>query len=720
MADLSDFTPEQLKEYLKWAKGETGASEAMDTASKDIADRNAELASQANKPIAKLGDVISPEDLKAPAVKAREAAAEKLTNAAKGSVGEGVISNTPPLRRFEAIEKLSRAAKGTVGDDLITNVPSSSGFERMASPEELAQLPTNKATSVAQKAMSEINPSSASSAMQAAVDSTPKSWLDNLASRLPVEKIKELFSHKIEAPTMAEAAEDLGSAVKSNRFLGVSGVDTAKLASGASKGALAGGDAALSGLGKLGMSAGRLALSTPVAATSAFLDPTPISVGPGEDSEESVSKRLRERLSPEEQAAIDKFAQGLAAKKAAGMLPYQQATQQETPVEPVDEETPPSSGLGSGLPSKAAATAPGRTPAVSTAPTNPEASIMQQFAQAQHGANEGILNAQLGKAGSLIGSGITATQGVVKPTELHDKIFDTNIAVAQQIPEQFKQKMEMARLDPNSDVSVSSREFIKKTLNIDIPANVSAQQLKEQFPVVEKLLQARESAAMRKLIAEENAKTRNSSQDLNRAIRSEGLRERTINAIEKDPVVQRTIQRKQSLQRGLQMLQSGEPISPEIFKDIMREMAAGMTGTTTVAQSFVKDTDIQTAKIMMDKYKQKFTGKIQDLRKSSPEVLDYVTRIMSQMNKGFEADEVIRKADLAETRLKSTDNDHVKRALNVYVDAKKQYGDAHQKPAQTSTSSAKTAPASNEERRKTKDGRIAVFDRNSKKFLRYE
>ena len=558
MVDFPDYSLDELKKILSNLRGDSAIEAQRDAVGQ--AEELARQAKQAQQPMSQLGDVLDKETaqsaVQSPAEAARKAAQAKLDAAAKGSVGEGVIANTPPTRQFDALEKLKTAAKGTVGDNVITSVPTSPGLERMASAEELASVGYKAPTAQPAVQPAKVTPglermasaeelASVGYKAPAAIE-TPVSSVANAEAK-PVGQILKNLGQKFSNLTYDDVLNTLksgGSKIKNipqatkaalpefanaakigANMLGEGAFnvakDTAKLIPEAASAI----DAGISTAGQAGLKGLRVAGSTPTAAAMAFLDPTETHVGPGEDSVESTAKRMRERLTPEEQAKVDAFAKHLEMSRIAGALPYQQkpdVPEEQVDLEEMDKKAQRSLGLGSPKNGDSP-----RVPASADTSPAPIESIMAGFAQAQRAANEGALAGQLGKAGALIGSGIVGASGTSRPTEVHDKIFDTNIAISQQIPEQYKQKIEMSRLDPASDISRSARDFIKNTLNITIPQNVSAQQLKEQFPVIEKMLQARENAELRKHLAIEGAKKRQADKELL-------LQERRERNIEKD------------------------------------------------------------------------------------------------------------------------------------------------------------------------------------------
>lgn len=657
MVDFPDYSLDELKKILSNLRGESAIEAQRDAVGQ--AEELARQAKQAQQPIGQIGDVLDKEAaqsaVQSPAEAARKAAQAKLDAAAKGSVGERVIANTPPTRQFDALEKLKTAAKGTVGDNVITSVPTSPGLERMASAEELASVgykaPTAIESPVASVASGESKP--VGQILKNLGQKFSNLTYDDVLNTLKSggSKIKNIpQATKAALPEFANAAT-IGANMLGEGAFNIA-KDTAKLIPEAASAI----DAGISTAGQAGLKGLRVAGSTPVAAVMAFLDPTETHVGPGEDSVESTAKRMRERITPEEQAKVDAFAKHLEMSRIAGALPYQQkpnVPEEQVDLEEMDQKAQRSLGLGSPKHGDSP-----RVPASAESSPAPTDSIMAGFAQAQRAANEGALAGQLGKAGALIGSGIVGASGTSRPTEVHDKIFDTNIAISQQIPEQYKQKIEMSRLDPASDISKAARGFIQESLGIDVPGNVSAQQLKEQFPVIEKLLQARENAEMRKAIAEENTKNRQASREdmkeyreKNLQLRESNLGNRAVNDIKNDKTVQRTDQRLQSLNKAEEIINSKLPLTPQLLSDVEQDMLGAITGSATPATAKLNKIEFKAlqrdAAIVLQRLK---SGPI-DLRTAAPEVVNAVRNSVSLLKKAYENDRAEHINRLVEQKL---------------------------------------------------------------------
>lgn len=667
MVDFPDYSLDELKKILSNLRGESAIEAQRDAVGQ--AEELARQAKQAQQPIGQIGDVLDKEAaqsaVQSPAEAARKAAQAKLDAAAKGSVGEGVIANTPPTRQFDALEKLKTAAKGTVGDNVITSVPTSPGLERMASAEELASVgykaPTAIESPVASVASGESRP--VGQILKNLGQKFSNLTYDDVLNTLKSggSKIKNIpQATKAALPEFANAAK-IGANMLGEGAFNVA-KDTAKLIPEAASAI----DAGISTAGQAGLKGLRVAGSTPVAAGMAFLDPTETHVGPGEDSVESTAKRMRERLTPEEQAKEDAFAKELEMKRLAGMLPYQQqSTTQQLTEQEKEEKARQSLGFGGGSVSSPKLGESPRVPASAESSPAPTDSIMAGFAQAQRAANEGALAGQLGKAGALIGSGIVGASGTSRPTEVHDKIFDTNIAISQQIPEQYKQKIEMSRLDSTSDISRSARDFVKQTLGINVPDTVSAQQLKEQFPVIEKMLQARENAELRKHLATEKEKDRQTARDDLREFRERSLKlretthgNRTVTEVQRDPILKQTNQRILNLDKALSIIHSKEPLTAQLLSDVEQDMLSAITGSATPAVAKLNKIEFKAFQRDAAKVMQYLRNGPIDLRTAAPDVVKAVTNSVMLLKKAYEHDKLARIEEIVNQKLPLYEGEH--------------------------------------------------------------
>ena len=104
------------------------------------------------------------------------------------------------------------------------------------------------------------------------------------------------------------------------------------------------------------------------------------------------------------------------------------------------------------------------------------------FADAQNKQTMAILGNQLGAAGDIIGGAIARTG----PNAQAQQLFKEQAGQAGNITKQFQERIAMQEHDPNSDVSKAARERLKKA-GVKISDNISAAQIKSFLaPAIEK------------------------------------------------------------------------------------------------------------------------------------------------------------------------------------------------------------------------------------------
>ena len=101
------------------------------------------------------------------------------------------------------------------------------------------------------------------------------------------------------------------------------------------------------------------------------------------------------------------------------------------------------------------------------------------------------------------------------------------------------------------------------------------------------------------------------------------------------------------------------------------------------------------------------SGKPIDIRKSSPEVIKYVSGMVDLMKKAYTADRQSKVNQLVEEKSRLYKDNKAASPILESLQAMK-------------TPIEQEQPAVEEERRVLNDGRTAIFDRQSKKFLRFE
>ena len=684
--DLESASPDELQDYLKWAKGESSTpEEALEAARQS--QYLSESASRAGKPLGTLGEVIgkdlpktpSAEEIvssrslpgktaaqsaevfggaEAPSTAAESAqvfkemmpevtqtpttsitnlptskameAREKLAQAARGSAGEGVITDLPSSKMLDARERLAKAVEGSAGEEVITDLPSEKVFKAR---ERLAQAAKGSA---------------GEGVIQAAdTRSALTKLMDNPKLQSILSKIKGVGGELSSA----------GSEILEH-----------PAAKALEKGVVKAGGLAETMLPVINVAGQGLIMA---------------------DIQDAIKrgverKRAREALEKIPLTDEQIMARVKGESEGSSELPdyLKQSTNNQGSDEDDSEEKQPIAVKPASLPSQpttpaTAAPAASAAPAIPAAPAAPQIapstqqpSLSDRYKEMMDRMQNITMMNQLAKAAAQIGSGIpavTGVKGIVKPTTVDTKVLDENIALAQQMPEQFKAQLEMEHKDPNSQDSIAARKFLKDTIGVSVPDNISAAQLKEQFPVIERMLQARENAASRAQSYKQHLETLQVEKQALQEQRNARLVESTTKSIENDKQIQTLNTRQQSLKRGKELLDSGLPLTPQLFSDVMREVATGMTGTSSVAQGFVNKTDIPALQKTLANAEQYLTGKPEDLRKVMPETMTFIRKVMGQMSDGFEHDRQQRYKDLISRRIASTPSKSMKTALTSYL-----------------------------------------------------
>jgi len=105
--------------------------------------------------------------------------------------------------------------------------------------------------------------------------------------------------------------------------------------------------------------------------------------------------------------------------------------------------------------------------------------------------NDAWLANQLGKAGSQLGAAIAG----VKTPDL--SLFDENIKQADTVVNQYKERMEKEKTDPNSPLSKGMKQFMK-SFGFDVQGDASAEELMKLSPLAERYYQSIENRELRK------------------------------------------------------------------------------------------------------------------------------------------------------------------------------------------------------------------------------
>lgn len=366
------------------------------------------------------------------------------------------------------------------------------------------------------------------------------------------------------------------------------------------------------------------------------------------------------------------------------------------------------------------------------------------------------------KSANLMAAGMAGLNGkihVTPNTSVLDDMEKTAMSEAGDIKERTAHKGEVADLeqkniqmqqvkdaaDPASNISELYRNLaVKMGMNPDQVKNASALALEKTLGPLERYMTAQEAMRLREQSMAESRALRLQQMDIARQNHEDMMNERNERHMDQDFMnmgnkinaglassrnglgqAQRIVNQAERIQQLIDQArtQKGGPDSRQ-----MRELATSLDSMLKGGMSTVRGTDELMPQTARGKYKS---------------FLEYVTNEPQgqDMNAFMErvADTVQREKDVAEAQrrqiqqqlfggyqhLSRKDPERYKSALQNYGLDMDQNGNIVLKAPQTNSHGASgsfDAPAQsapNEIRRRTKDGRIAVFDAN-KNFLRYE
>lgn len=126
---------------------------------------------------------------------------------------------------------------------------------------------------------------------------------------------------------------------------------------------------------------------------------------------------------------------------------------------------------------------------------------VEQLKDAQRKAADARMVAEFGRAGELIGSGISGAKPVAQ------EIFKEQIKGADKIVEDFEARGEKEKADPKSAISSQFREFVKR-FGVNVPASMSAEAAAKIMPYAYQKFAAKEAQTARAFEAQENRKLR--------------------------------------------------------------------------------------------------------------------------------------------------------------------------------------------------------------------
>lgn len=337
----------------------------------------------------------------------------------------------------------------------------------------------------------------------------------------------------------------------------------------------------------------------------------------------------------------------------------------------------------------------------------------EQLEQAQHQKDMASLANRLGMAGETIGTALSRTQPI------GTKGFEANIKASDDYVNNLKDKLATEKFDPNSQSSQFYRNMMKEKFGVSISGNVSASDIEKAFPVVAKASELEVSKQMQYLQAKmvQDAKQEN-RQDA-KEDKKEGQLNKDIRQFGEalDPTKGRAglfgdqygiLQRGERLKQLVSKAKGGLNLTPSESEELALGTARLISGAGGTSRSQIQALVPHSLTGESMKAIQWLTNK-----PTGSQQQEFVQRTMNLID---------REQETARNELEKTINKRAKSYGHLAEDKPDEYNDILNTALESigkGKASKTTQPASEEIRRKTADGRIAIFDSN-KKFLRYE
>ncbi len=392
--------------------------------------------------------------------------------------------------------------------------------------------------------------------------------------------------------------------------------------------------------------------------------------------------------------------------------------EEETP----EEEVPVKSSTNN---APARSEAPQQTAAPSKTQTLADIMQAQQasgdnYQDALHHRDFSTLANQLGQAGNIIGGALAYTG----PNAAAGKMFDQNIALAQQGPKDYVEGKHAELLDPNSAVSQNYREFLKR-YGVSVGPGVTAQQIKDTLlPSAQKEQDIQEKlAATKAKVGETNT--------IKELARQDRLDKNTTNRIDKAGKMldAELASSRSAFGRSANTSQSAEKIEAlvqgidpnDLDKRQITEIARNLDGMLANGQPTISGMN----KLIPSSWQgdaSKIAEYITGIPKGAQQA-EFVNRLMSTVSR----EKALARKQLAETQSKILGPYNDLKDQAVFQEMLRMKGipsDVFEKqraaPSQAPLQKAAAPMVPNEVERKTSDGKTAIFDSNTKQFLRYK
>lgn len=467
-------------------------------------------------------------------------------------------------------------------------------------------------------------------------------------------------------------------------------------------------------------------------------EPAPLSKVKDEDEEAPEDKKEEEKKFEEDFADKEKEAEEAKREPAAEEKPDEEAKPEKTPDQTEEVEQ------AAQEPAEPSVTpiAPGAKSPIDFGQGS--AQTGEALARAQQERRDNIRNQEFAKYSNLIGSGIARVNPL--PAD-----YFTNKASANAPVQEFEEKLATEKNDPNSAISKAMKQFVTQKYGLPIKGNPSAADLE----MISKPLYTEATAELkgRYTLLKEQAHAKNVSTQIGQ--RGEEAR-KTVDergGIQKDIAgkkqaakdvegqnkaisdVNKQIEQSKSrgvvktaydMERRVNNIQSMIDEYPDLnsmpraqAKLLYNELAfvakGGVPGAAEVKE-YMPETLVGRFKNAYSNLSNEPTG--QELGAFIKENIPYI-QSLKQNSQRVVGENVLNDIENNKKRLAPEDFDALSNKIEYkpYIAAAR----AAQAKENPQGGSVKAAPGgSNEVKRMTKDGKVAIFDSKTKKFLRYE
>lgn len=316
-----------------------------------------------------------------------------------------------------------------------------------------------------------------------------------------------------------------------------------------------------------------------------------------------------------------------------------------------------------------------------------------EMANAQQNANLSALINRLGKAGELIGSSIAGAKPIAQQT-FDEQINAANVPVEQLLQARKEQENQLKRYtekdlaDPTSSISQLTRDMAKKALGKDFGPQVSAAQLKAAGIDVDKMLNAYNLSQDRELRRQELSSRKEDDKDMRYTAKfNDALNKLSSKKNEAQQYMDNAFAQAQEATKN-----------PAAAALLARSLTKAIEG----AGARVSDKDAQTALR---------AGGVKE------EVIAWLNKGATGTIPKFQANDISKlltsMKNIHDVKFKELEDQMIYRQSKLMKKPEEKIREESFIPAPKQMDTS-------EVERMTADGRVAIFDKASKKFLRYK